>query len=470
MLHLRFRTEVDAPVEELAAWHARPGAFERLSPPWQPLEVIEPLPALVAGARARYRVSLGPVSRPWLAEIAHAGPGGFTDIQVEGPFARWSHRHRFLPSPAGPDHSRLEDEIRCELPLGCFGHLSDGLARQQLEALFAWRQRLLGLDLQRRASLAGPRPLHLLITGTGLIGRELEHLATTQGHRVTILTRSPRAPHHCRWDPLAGDLDLAPLLASRGPLDAVAHLAGAGIAEQRWSESRKREIRASRVDATDRLARALAALPAAGRPSTLLCASGISGLSADGRPRDERAPLDRSTFLGELVADWEAAARPAEDAGIRTVFTRFAAVLDPRGGALAKLLPVFRAGAGGPLGDPSANFPWIALEDAADILLRACHDPRYRGPIHVCTPQTPSRRQFARALGHAVGRPALIPTPALALRLLLGRQMADETALADIHPLPSRLLALGYPYRFPAPAHALYALLGQPRVDGSAHR
>jgi uncharacterized protein (TIGR01777 family) len=204
-------------------------------------------------------------------------------------------------------------------------------------------------------------------------------------------------------------------------------------------------IRDSRVQGTATLARALAALPRP--PRTLLCASAIGFYGFEGRePVDETAPMGGG-FLAAVCGEWEAAAEPARAAGLRVAHLRLGLVLTPAGGVLRPLLPVFKAGAGGAVGDGTQGMSWVAIDDVVGAFHHALFDEAMAGAVNVTGPEPVSNAAFTGALATAVHRPAIVPVPAVALRLLLGRKMADETALSSAWVLPGRLTAAGYAFR-----------------------
>jgi hypothetical protein len=297
----------------------------------------------------------------------------------------------------------------------------------------------------------------VLITGaSGLIGGALVARLPAEGYRPIPLPRraegSP-APSGAWWSPPAGGIELAGV----GPLRAVVHLAGAGIAERSWTSARKRVLRESRIDSTRLLAGALAALPPGDRPECLVMTSGIGfyGDRGDELLTEESAP--GRGFLAELAHDWEEAAEPARAAGIRVVALRLGMVLSPAGGALAKIIPLFRLGLGGPLGSGDQYVSWITLPDAVSALLLLLGREDVRGAVNAVAPGAVPQRVFARELGRALRRPAFLPAPAPALRLALGA-MASELLLASQRVEPTRLLALRFPFRHPELRTALLAI------------
>ncbi len=307
--------------------------------------------------------------------------------------------------------------------------------------------------------------MRVLVSGaSGLVGGALCALLPARGHTVArLVRRAARAPDEIAWDPAAGVLD-TPALAG---LDAVVHLAGAGIAEQRWTPGRKRELVDSRVRSTSLLAAALASLPVP--PRVLVSASAIGWYGERG---DE--PLDESSapgegFLAELGRAWETAATPAAAAGVRVAHPRIGVVLTPRGGALAKLLPLFRLGLGGPVGSGRQWWSWITLDDLLLALLHALEHDEVRGAFNAVAPAPVRNAEFARALGRALNRPAWLPAPAFALRAALGRELADGVLLASQRVTPGVLARTGFAFGDPVFEPALRRLLGvAPAASGSA--
>lgn len=297
--------------------------------------------------------------------------------------------------------------------------------------------------------------MNILVSGsTGLIGSALVPALGAAGHRVRRLVRGPSggAGGDVRWDPEAGVLDAGGLEGC----DAVVHLAGENIAG-RWTAAKKRRIRDSRVKGTGLLAQALARL---GRPPrVLVCASAIGYYGDRGaEAMREDSPRGKG-FLAEVCAEWEAAAAPAAQKGIRVVNLRFGVVLSPRGGALAKMLLPFRLGLGGTVGRGNQWMSWIAIDDAVGAILHALQSEALRGPANAVAPNPVTNRDFTRALGRAVRRPTIFPMPAFAARLAFG-EMAEELLLASTRVEPVKLLATRYAFRHPEVEGALRHLLG----------
>lgn len=459
-------TPLPVPAREAFEWHLRPGALRRLLPPFDSARVVEgsgPTERLEKGARTTLRVGLGPLGLRWVAEIADLQPerAFFVDRQVSGPFRSWVHRHQV--GGRGSDTSTLTDTIEYALPLGALGRLVGGRAvRRKLARMFAWRHRVTAHDLaaHRRAAAAGFRGKRVAITGaSGLIGSTLAAFLRTGGHEVLeLVRREPEGDHEVRWDPAAGTVDTARLEG----IDGLVHLAGASIFGLRWTEAKKRAVAGSRIQGTRAIVDALNRMERP--PAALVCASAIGFYGSRG---DEVLTEDEAHgegFLADTCVAWEAeVARLRDD--VREVRGRLGVVLDAGGGALATMLPAFRAGIAGRLGSGDQWFPWIALDDAVGAFHAALWDERLRGPVNLVAPGEVTNRGFTKALGGVLGRPTVLPAPAFALRLGLGREQADEMLLASTRVRPAALEAAGFPFAHPRVEGALGHTLGR-RLDG----
>lgn len=295
--------------------------------------------------------------------------------------------------------------------------------------------------------------MKIIVAGaSGFLGSALVPRLVAEGHDVVRLGRGSGADV-VSWDPACGKLDAAAVEGAA----AVIHLAGAGVADGRWTSARRAEILESRVRSTQLLVETIARMRV--RPAVLVCASGSGYYGECGeREVDESAPAGDG-FLAGVCRAWETAARGAEPLGVRVVAMRLGMVVGAHGGALAKMLPVFRAGLGGPAGSGRQWVSWIALDDAAAAFVHAVDCTALHGPVNVAAPGAVRNADFARALGRALGRPAIVRAPATALRLMFG-QMADETVLQSARLVPGRLSASGFVFRFPEIEPALRHALG----------
>ncbi len=297
--------------------------------------------------------------------------------------------------------------------------------------------------------------MKIAITGaSGLIGRALTTSLIAEGHQVIPVIRrpNPATPDAIEWNPAAGTIEASKFEG----VDGVVHLAGAGIGDKRWSESYKREILESRTKGTDLLARTLASLAAP--PSVLVSGSAIGfyGDTADAAV-DETAPAGND-FLAKVCVDWEAAAAPAAAAGIRVPFLRTGIVLTADGGALAKMLPLFRFGLGGRMGSGKQWWSWISMADEVGAI-RWLLDHDISGPVNATAPTPVTNSQFTKALGEAMHRPTLAPVPSFGPKLLLGAELADALLFTSTRVVPGVLEASGYPFAHPTIDTALRDVL-----------
>ncbi|MBU8894231.1 TIGR01777 family oxidoreductase [Corallococcus sp. M34] len=458
----RARSPMPVPASDLFRWHAREGAFERLVPPWDPVQVVERSgEGIQTGARLAIALRVGPLRSRLSAEHTAYEEGVlFQDTQRSGPFRRWVHTHHMRPGPSSGS-SVLEDEVEYELPLGALGSAVAGApVRRRLEHTFAYRHAVTFADLKRHAAFAARGPLTVAISGaSGLVGSALGPFLTTGGHRVKRLVRGPADAlrGEISWAPQRGELDARALEG----VDAVVHLAGANVAGHRWTPEYRDLILKSRTEGTRVLCEALAKLER--KPRVVVSASAIGYFGDRGDEVLTEASGAGTGFLSQVCREWEAATAPAEDAGIRVVHARLGVVLDAREGALAKMLPAFLAGGGGPMGSGRQWMSWVSLEDVLGLLHFAMMTPDVRGALHVVSPGAVRQAELARTLGRVLHRPAFLPMPAAVIRTLFG-QMGEEALLSGAHAVPEAALRHGYAFTFPELEGALRFTLGRTRA------
>ena len=306
--------------------------------------------------------------------------------------------------------------------------------------------------------------MKILITGsTGLIGSALASSLTSGGHTVRRLLRSSRqaAGSVAVWDPSAGTLDPQALEG----IDAVVHLAGENIAGGRWNSRRKARIRDSRVNGTRLLSETLSRLSSP--PAVCVCASAIGYYGNRGDTILNEGSPAGSGFLPDVCREWEAATVAALQKGIRVINLRTGIVLSPAGGALAKMLPPFKMGVGGKVGDGKQFMSWIALDDVVGAIEHALTNKRLTGPVNAVSPNPVTNLQFTRTLGSVLRRPTIFPMPALAARMAFG-EMADALLLSSTRVQPARLIGSGFQFRYPSLESALRHLLGRDRAHRAA--
>jgi uncharacterized protein (TIGR01777 family) len=453
---VRHQSRLSHPAEEVFAWHGRPGAFERLTPPWERVRVLERSGGLTDGSRVVIEIRRGPLRLRWVARHRDYEAGRrFADEQVKGPFRSWVHTHRFEPLEGG--ESLLEDHVDYRLPLGPLGQALAGRSVERtLARLFRFRHARTAADLARHRAVADRGPLRVAITGaSGLIGESLGAFLSAGGHAVARLVRRvARGPDEIAWDPAAGKIDAARLAG----VDAVVHLAGESVAAGRWTAARKRRILESRVGSTRLLAETLARLEQGPRVLVSASAIGYYGDRGDRRLTEESEP--GRGFLAEVCQAWEAAAEPARRAGIRVVHPRIGLVLSGRGGALARMLLPFRLGLGGVVGSGRQVASWIALDDVVGAIHHLLFADGVAGPVNLAAPVAVPHRELVRTLGRVLRRPTRLPLPAAAVRVLLG-EMGQALLLDGARVEPARLLAGGFRFLHPDLEGALRSELGR---------
>jgi len=459
---LQFTTTLDASPEAVFDWHARPGAFERLVPPWAPVR-LERVDGIGEGDRAVLRLGPGPPALRWVAEHHDVIEGRqFCDRQVQGPFAHWDHTHRFEPIEEGG--CRLVDRIEYALPAGGLGAAAASvLVEPELRRQFAYRHRVTRRDLAlHRRYDAEASPLTVAVSGaSGLVGSQLVSVLTTGGHTVRRLVRSePVAEGEILWDPASGVVETDKLEG----VDAVIHLAGESVFGP-WTAAKKRRIHDSRAEGTRLLADALAGLE--DPPSTFVSASAVGYYGDRGSEVVTEDTSSGDGFLAAVCRAWEEATAPAAEAGIRTVQARIGVVLSPAGGALRAQWPLFWLGLGGIVGRPDQYVPWIALDDVVGGLYHLLMEEGLDGPVNLTAPAPAPMGRYAETLGTVLERPTPLRVPAAVLRGLLG-EMAEETALTSARVVPARLRGDGYTFGHPDLEGALRHVLGRSRPDDGA--
>ena len=451
------RSEMPVPRDALFAYHARPGAIERLIPPFQSARVVEKSDNIRDGARVVIEVQVGPIRQRVVAEhFGYVEGRQFCDRMLNGPFARWEHTHRFEDGPT-PGTSVLVDHVEYALPMGALGGLvAGGYVRGELDRMFAFRHARTRNDVARHADVA--TPLTIAVSGaSGAIASNLTPFLTTAGHAVRPLVRdasngdADRA-NAIRWNAGTGEVDRERL----GACDALVHLAGKNIAV-RWTDAAWREIESSRVDATRKLCDTIATMER--RPRVMVSASAIGFYGDRGDAAMTEASAAGDDRVAALAAAWEAATRPAVDAGVRVVNLRTGVVLSADSGALPKMATPAKLGVGGPVGGGGQWLSWIAMDDIVNAIDVAIRDERYVGPLNGVTGSV-RQRDFADALGRVLHRPSFVPTPAAAVTTLFG-EMGQSLLLASTRVEPGVLRANGFEPTWPTLEGALRFELGR---------
>jgi len=446
---------------DLFTWHSRPGTFLRLQPPWETIQILGQKGTFGDGYTLTMRVPvMGPVKGTWVAEVYGTEPGHrFRDRQLNGPFAYWDHTHTMTAD--GPDRSILEDRIEFRPPFGLPGKLfGTAVVRKRLAAMFTYRHAITASDVRRHAQFRDRPRLKIAITGSrGLVGTDLCLFLQGGGHELVRLVRGAVEPQAFQdgttstsWNPEA-ELDPKTL----DGVDAVVHLAGENIGAGKWTDARRKTILESRTGPTRRLCEAMAKLDR--KPKVLISASavGIYGDRDDEELSDSASP--GTGFLADVCKAWEAATEPAEQAGIRVVHLRIGVVLTPKGGALGKQLPAFRAGTGAVLGSGKQWVSWITVHDLVGAIHHAIMTDSLQGAVNATAPLPETNRTFGRVLAQVLTRPYLFTLPAPLLRMMFG-DIADAALLGSMKVLPDKLCANGFVFDHAGLEEALRFLLG----------
>ncbi|MCI0714065.1 MAG: TIGR01777 family oxidoreductase [Chloroflexi bacterium] len=452
------KVDIDSPAQELFGWHERPGAFNRLTPPWETVEVKSHTGGIRNDARVDLRVSIGPFKQRWLLRHeAYEYGKQFKDVLVKGPFATYEHTH--LIHNTSSTSSQLEDRIEYSLPLGALGELLGGwFARSKFERVFRYRHAVTRNDLKLHSQYSAKPRLNVAITGSsGMVGSALRHFLTTGGHKVTPIVRHHTGDENAvLWQPLAGEID------SKGleDVNAVVHLAGESIGDERWTAARKKRILESRIKGTRLLAETLANM--ANPPGVLVSASAIGYYSSrHGNLLDENSDSG-DDFLAEVVREWEAALQPAVDAGMRVVILRFGVMLTLAGGMLARLHLPFRMGAGSVIGSGEQYLSWTTLDDVLGVINHSLLNDDMGGTYNAVTPNPVTNKTFTHTMGKVMHRPTLVPLPAFAIKWAFG-EMGDSLLLANQKVSSQKLQDSGYEFLYPEIEEALRHVLGRCR-------
>lgn len=448
------RGTVPYPLETVLAWHRRPGALTRLTPHWAGSITRDDAVAedVVASGKLSILGSRGVASVPWKSEILETSETGFTDVMVQGPFTKWKHAHDLLETANDTvlrdvlEIQTLTDEAQKKLgPAQNFASTTEKkVLSKQLDKFFEARRQRLEADLGFWKRYANVEPQTVVIAGaSGMVGTQVAALLTSGGHTVrTLVRREPQNPNEYRWNPESGVVDTA---AFEGA-DAVIHLGGSSIST-RFTEKNKKKILDSRVNSTRLLANALANKPAESNkwPDTFVVASaiGIYGSLRPGEELREDSALG-DDFLADVCKQWESAADTAREADLRVVHVRTGLVYSALGGSLKLQLPLFLAGAGAWIGKGDQVQSWISLDDIAGIYVHAVLTDELEGAVNAVAPAPVTAKMLAKETGRALRRPVLVPAPKQAAALLLGKDGAEQLALADQTVSPAKVLSSGY--------------------------
>ena len=451
-----YETHTASPRTEVFDWFERKGSFRRLMPPWEVAEEVRADETLEDGAQRIFRFPMGPIKMTWVAEhLGYQPPEKFEDVMKKGPFRSWHHVHRFIEKDGG---TIVQDEVEYKLPMGVLGRIFGSRnVRNRLNRMFRARENRLIRDLERHSDFKHLTRKRILLAGaSGLIGKQLTAFLDTGGHEIwRLVRRTPIAgQNEIEWNPSKGTIDDS---AVEG-FDIVIHLGGAGIGDRRWTKSRMVLIEKSRTESTGLLARTLANLKQ--KPEVFLVASAIGWYGDRGDEILDEQSKSGTGFLPETCLAWEASADAARKAGIRTIHARTGVVLDASGGALEKMLLPAKMGAGGPIGFGRQWFSWISMDDQIYALHHLVMSPNTEGAYNITSTEPLQQKNFAKALGRVLRRPAFMPTPPLAIWFLYGKMGVALTTESQ-RVMPTRLTEAGYRFQHQDAESALRDALGK---------
>ena len=442
-------------------WHARPGAVRRIMPDWEGIRPVE-VGGIKDGAVTSFRMSIGIVPQRWVAKHHSYIEGEqFCDNMIKGPFGRWNHVHKF--NEISDSEMQIHDKIDWKLPFHFFTRIGAPImVMPRVRQMFKHRSRRVLADLKRQQMFADAPRKRILISGsTGLIGTQLGAFLETDGHDVHRLVRPSTRLHAdqdptkiVKWDDRSGEI----LDGSLEDFDVVIHLAGAGIGDKRWSKKRKKLIAESREIPTQNLSTALAKLKSP--PSLYMCASAVGYYDNRGDEHLDENSSSGEGFLADICRRWESAADPATSAGIRTIHLRTGIVTTAAGGMLKQILLPAKLGAMGPIGGGRQWQSWISLDDQIYAIHYLMNHDTASGAFNLTAPNPVTQKQFAKALGKVLRRPAFAPTPGFVMKILFGA-MGRSLILEGQKVHPNRLVELGYTFEHENLESALRDALGR---------
>ncbi|MBN65157.1 MAG: TIGR01777 family protein [Euryarchaeota archaeon] len=418
----------------------------------------------IDGGEVHLQMNLGPIPLPWVARhYDYIKNQQFLDEQVSGPFASWNHAHLF--EKIDSKSSKLIDEIDYKLPFGTIGKTFGGaFAEQKIKQMFAYRRNVTKNDLVSQSRYGGSS-LNIAVTGgSGLIGSQLKPFLTTAGHTVENIVRGRPQKGELSWN-----LENKTMSNLSGK-DVVVHLAGepiskplGGMIPLPWTKWKRNEILKSRVEGTKLISEHIASLN--NPPKVMICASAVGYYGDRGEDLLSESEESGDDYFSHVVSEWEKAAQPAIDAGIRVVFLRIAPVMSPLGGALQVLGNAARLGSSPPVAGGKQWWSWISLDDVVDVIYHSIINEKLSGPVNVASPNPVRQKEWASTLAKVIwGKfgplTGLIPVPGFALKTVLG-EFGDVLALSSIKIDSSKLLDSGYKFRFENLEDCFRHLLGK---------
>ena len=434
--HFQFVSTLPFSAEKVFSWHLQPGALERMLPRWINCKVIQAGSPADIGSLTVLEMTMFSITKIWKARHVDFFPGtGFVDEQETGPFPYFRHTHRITAAGVG---STLTDSIEYLAPW----YIPDGYIQRQLQRQFMFRHKRLLSDLSVMERYPLPARRILISGGSGLVGSSLSSFLKVAGHSVFYLKRGLSDLQHniIGWDP--ENLGGYHIEEFEG-FDVIIHLAGENIGKRPWSKKQKQRLFTSRCRDTEQLAQIL--LSTKTPPKLFISASAVGIYGDRGCDLLTEESTASDDFLASLCSAWERASSCLDTIGVRRIQARFGYILDPQGGMLQSILPVFRMGLGGKMGSGRQMIPWVALDDVVYALYHCLAHPELSGPVNVVAPNCVSQQEFAKTLARSIRRFSCCSIPAWVIKLLLPER-AEALMLRSAHVVPIKLKKSGYEF------------------------
>lgn len=456
MPSIKYKQLIKKPINEVFSFFEKPENLERITPRSLQFEILSPKPINMAkGSLIDYKIKIFGIPQYWKTQIVDYNPPSlFSDKQIKGPYSHWFHTHSFIDQGK---ETLMVDEVKYSVPFGLVGSIANIVfVKDELDYIFDYRKRIIEEIFEGENNIVnkvkGEQKMKVIVAGgSGFIGKTLIKELKSNGHEVILLTRkNNKSNSSVQWDGKSSGgwekvIDGA---------DAVINLCGETVA-QRWNSSIKKKILDSRLESSSALVNAIK--KATNKPKVLINASAVGYYGNVENGDVTEAHESGNGFLAETCIKWEDSIKEVETLGLRVVKLRIGIVLEKEGGALKQMLPPFLMCAGGPLGSGKQWFPWVHRDDVVDIINFALQNENVSGPINVTAPGIVTNKNFGKALGNTIGRPAIAPAPSFALKLILG-EMA-EMLLGGQKAIPKKLQDAGYEFKHPNLEEALETIL-----------
>lgn len=443
---LKHKTVLNFSHEAVSKWFFQPGAFARLVPPFQNIEVDPSMEPVREGSLNTFKVKDKGFSIEWKARHSEVKErSSFIDTQEEGPFSKWVHLHQILPDPENSARTVLLDEVQWEGPfLTMATFFSKGFVNGLLTQNFRFREVRLNNDLLRHEKFKDQPRLKIGITGsTGVIGTALSAFLLTGGHDVyRFVRRKATHPNEIFWDPQSGQIESDKVQ----PLDVVIHLAGENLAKQRWTEDFKRKVLESRTQGTALISKTLDGFK--DRKRKLISASAIGYYGDTGSSLVDESSASGSGFLAHICKNWESSLEQVSSEYLKVHVVRIGVVLTQRGGALKELSLPTKMGVAGPMGTGEQYMSWISLDDAIYSLYEIIMGNFSTRVFNLVSENPLPQAKLIGALAKKLKRPAIMKMPKIAVKVLLG-EMGEEVLLQGQRVEPRSLIKLGYKFTHP---------------------